>query len=192
MGNLSVVNMYCSWVCCHSLCESILPGHSWIKLGFLVSLTVSGYIVFLPPLFLHFFYWIVPSFTFQMLSSLRVPPTLPETPTPCPLILLLWGLPQHTHSCLPALKFPYTGASSLHRTKSLGIHPICSHQTQTLLWMPSSACWQEHDMAVSWEALPEPDKYRGGCSQPTIGLSTGSPMEELEKGLKELKGFVTP
>ena len=32
---------------------------------------------------------------------------------------------------------------------------------------------------------------RGGCSQPTIGLSTGSPMEELEKGLKELKGFVT-
>jgi hypothetical protein len=25
--------------------------------------------------------------------------------------------------------------------------------------------------------------------QPTIGLSTGSPMEELEKGPKELKGF---
>ena len=29
-------------------------------------------------------------------------------------------------------------------------------------------------------------------SQPTIALSTGSPMEELEKGLKELKGFATP
>jgi hypothetical protein len=28
--------------------------------------------------------------------------------------------------------------------------------------------------------------------QPTIGLSTGSPMEELEKGLKKLKGFATP
>jgi hypothetical protein len=27
--------------------------------------------------------------------------------------------------------------------------------------------------------------------QPTIGLST-APMEELEKGLKELKGFVSP
>ena len=25
--------------------------------------------------------------------------------------------------------------------------------------------------------------------KPTIGLSTRSPMEELEKGLKELKGF---
>jgi hypothetical protein len=28
--------------------------------------------------------------------------------------------------------------------------------------------------------------------QPTIELSTGTPMEELEKGLKELKGFATP
>ena len=27
--------------------------------------------------------------------------------------------------------------------------------------------------------------------QPTIGLSTGSPMEELGKVLKELKGFAT-
>ena len=34
-----------------------------------------------------------------------------------------------------------------------------------------------------------PDKYRGECSQPTIGLSTGYPIEELEKELKELKGF---
>ena len=31
-----------------------------------------------------------------------------------------------------------------------------------------------------------------GCSQPTIELSTGSPMEELEKGPKELKGFCSP
>jgi hypothetical protein len=63
------------------------------------------------------------------------------------------------------------------------------------LWMPTSACWQKPDIAVSWEALPEPDKYRGGCSQPTTGLwvpNGGSPMEELEKGPKELKGFVTP
>jgi hypothetical protein len=37
-----------------------------------------------------------------------------------------------------------------------------------------------------------PDKYRRGFSLPTIGVSTGTPMEELEKGLKELKGFATP
>ena len=47
-------------------------------------------------------------------------------------------------------------------------------------------------MAVSWEALTEPYKYRGGYSHPTIGLSAGFPMKELEKGLKELKGFTTP
>jgi hypothetical protein len=26
-----------------------------------------------------------------------------------------------------------------------------------------------------------PDKYRSACSQPSIGLSTGSPVKELEK-----------
>ena len=41
---------------------------------------------------------------------------------------------------------------------------------------------------LSCETLPEPDKYRGRCSQ----LIMGSPIEELEKGLKELEGFATP
>jgi hypothetical protein len=40
-------------------------------------------------------------------------------------------------------------------------------------------------------SIPEPDKYRGCCSQPTIGLSTEIPMKELEKGLKELKELQT-
>jgi hypothetical protein len=30
--------------------------------------------------------------------------------------------------------------------------------------MPGSACWWKPEMAVSWEALPDPDKYRS--SQP--------------------------
>jgi hypothetical protein len=60
------------------------------------------------------------------------------------------------------------------------------------VWMPRSACWQEPDIAVSWEALPESDKYRSRSLQPTIGLIKGSPMEELEKGLKGLKVFATP
>ena len=42
-------------------------------------------------------------------------------------------------------------------------------------------------MAVSLEALPEPDKYRGRCSQPTTGLNMWSQMEELEKRLKKLR-----
>jgi hypothetical protein len=40
--------------------------------------------------------------------------------------------------------------------------------------------------------LPEPDIYRGICSQPTIELITGSPVEKLERELKELKGFANP
>jgi hypothetical protein len=37
-----------------------------------------------------------------------------------------------------------------------------------------------------------PDKYRSGGSQPSIGLSTGSPMIELEKGPKVMKVFAAP
>jgi hypothetical protein len=36
----------------------------------------------------------------------------------------------------------------------LRINSIKNHQTQTLLQMPTRACWQEPDIAVSWEALP--------------------------------------
>ena len=36
------------------------------------------------------------------------------------------------------------------------------------------------------------DKNRGRCLQPNIELMAGSPVEELEKGVKKLKGFATP
>ena len=54
-----------------------------------------------------------------------------------------------------------TKGKATQRLSHLRIHPIYSYQTQTLLWMPRSACRKEPDMAVSWEALPEPYKYRG-------------------------------
>ena len=44
----------------------------------------------------------------------------------------------------------------IQRLPHLGIYPICSHQIQALLLMPSSAYWQEPDMDASSEALPEP------------------------------------
>ena len=69
--------------------------------------------------------------------------------------------------------------------------PYTVNKTQALLWIPRSACCQEPDIAVSWEALPEPDKSRGRCLQPTVGLCKGSSKEELENRLKELKGFAT-
>jgi hypothetical protein len=62
------------------------------------------------------------------------------------------------------------------------------YQTQTLWQMPTRACWQKPDIAVFWEALPVPGKYRSGCSQSSIGWSTWSSMKEVEKVPKELKG----
>ena len=85
-----------------------------------------------------------------------------------------------------------TEEMTIQRLSHLGIHPIQNHKTQTLLQMLRSACWQESDMALSWKALPVPHKYRSGCSKPSIGLSIGFPVKELEKGPKELKGFVAP
>jgi hypothetical protein len=54
------------------------------------------------------------------------------------------------------------------------------HQTQTQLRMPRNVCWHEPVIAVSLEALSEADQYRCECSQPIIGPSTGSPVEELK------------
>jgi hypothetical protein len=36
------------------------------------------------------------------------------------------------------------------------------------------------DIAVSYEAMPVPGKYRSGCSQSSIGQNTGPPMEEIK------------
>ena len=41
-----------------------------------------------------------------------------------------------------------TEGKAIQRVPLMGIHPIYSHQIQTLLWMPGSACCWELDMAV--------------------------------------------
>jgi hypothetical protein len=76
---------------------------------------------------------------------------------------------------------------TIQRLPHPGIHPIISHQTQTLLHMPPRYCWQDPDIDVSCEAMPVPGKYRSGCSESSIGRNTGPPMEELEKVPKELQ-----
>jgi hypothetical protein len=57
-----------------------------------------------------------------------------------------------------------TEGTTIQRLSHLGIYPINNHQTQVLCQMPTGACWQEPDIASSWEVLPVPDKYRSGCS----------------------------
>jgi hypothetical protein len=81
---------------------------------------------------------------------------------------------------------------TIQRLPHQGIHPIISHQTQTVLCTPARFCWRDPDIAVLCEAMPMPGKYKSGCLQPSIGWSTGSPMKELEKEPKELKVFATP
>jgi hypothetical protein len=58
---------------------------------------------------------------------------------------------------------------TIQRLPHLGIHPIISHQTQTLLHMPARFCWKDPDIAVSYEAMPVPGKYRSECSHSSIG-----------------------
>jgi hypothetical protein len=80
---------------------------------------------------------------------------------------------------------------TIQRLPHQRIHLINNHQTQTLLHMPARFCWQDPDIAVSYEAMPVPGKYRSGCSMLSIGWNTGSPMKELEKVSKDLKGSAT-
>jgi hypothetical protein len=42
-----------------------------------------------------------------------------------------------------------TEGMTIQKLPQLGIHPIYNHHTQTLLWMPTSACLQEPEMAIS-------------------------------------------
>jgi hypothetical protein len=50
------------------------------------------------------------------------------------------------------------------RLSHLGIHPIISHQIQTLLHMPASFLSRDPVIAVLYEAMPVLGKYRSGCS----------------------------
>ena len=61
--------------------------------------------------------------------------------------------------------FYFTKGWTIQRLPDMGIHPINSHQTQTLLHMHARFCWQDPDIAVSCEAMPVPGKHRSGCSQ---------------------------
>jgi hypothetical protein len=68
-------------------------------------------------------YFLYLDFICYSLSRFSPSPPPPKKKPSHPL-LLLRGVPLHsyTHCCLPALAFPYTGASNLPRTKGLSSH----------------------------------------------------------------------
>ena len=45
--------------------------------------------------------------------------------------------------------------------------------TQALLWMPRTAYLQEPDIAVSWEAMPDSDEYRGDAHSQSLDWAQG-------------------
>jgi hypothetical protein len=55
-----------------------------------------------------------------------------------------------------------TKGKTIQRLTNLSIHPIYSHQTQTLLWMPRSACRQDPDIAVSNNLFLKKKMYISG------------------------------
>jgi hypothetical protein len=80
-----------------------------------------------------------------------------------------------------------TEGKAIQRLSHLGIHPICRHQTQSLLLIPRSACWQELFPERLCQGLKNTDTL-----QPTIRQSMGTPMRELGEGLKKLMLFASP
>jgi hypothetical protein len=78
---------------------------------------------------------------------------------------------------------------TIQRLPYLGIHSIISQQTHTLLHMPTIFCQQDRDIVVSCEAKPVDANSQWMFT--VTGWNTASPMEEIEKVPKELKGFAT-
>ena len=81
---------------------------------------------------------------------------------------------------------------TIQRMPHPGVHPIISHQTQTLWQMPTRACWQEPDIAVSCEAMPVPGKYRSRCSQSSIRWNTGPPNRRARESTQGAEGVCNP
>jgi hypothetical protein len=59
----------------------------------------------------------------------------------------------------------------------------------TLLLRPYCACRQEPGIYVLWNTLPQADWDNCRYLQPTIGLKSGTPLEELGEEWKKLMGI---
>jgi hypothetical protein len=81
---------------------------------------------------------------------------------------------------------------TIQRLPHLGVHPIFSHQMQTLLHMPARFCCKDPDIAVSCVAMPVLGKYRSGCSQSSIGWNTEPPNGGARESTQGAEGVYNP
>jgi hypothetical protein len=124
-----------------------------IKISFLMLVFLLDYLwlfFMLKSCNYYFFYYIFSLFIFQILFPFLVSPLKTPYPfTPCPAH-------QPTHFLFPALAFPYTGVSSLHRTEGLTSH--------WCLTRPSSATYAAGAMVCSMCTLVGGfDSWREDC-----------------------------
>jgi hypothetical protein len=81
---------------------------------------------------------------------------------------------------------------TIQRLPNLGIHPINSHQTQTLLHMSAKFFWQDPDIALSCEAMTVPGKYRSGCSQIIYWMEHMAPNGGARENTQGAEGVCNP
>jgi len=72
------------------------------------------------------------------------------------------------------------------------IHPLISHQMQTLLHMPARFCWKDPDIAVLCEAMSVPGKYRSGCSQVIYWMDHRAPNGGARESIQGAEGVCNP
>ena len=70
----------------------------------------------------------------------------------------------------------------IQRLPYLGIHPVYSHQTQTLWWMPSSACWKEADIVISWGARQSLTNTEADTSSQLLEWAPNGGLRERTEG----------
>ena len=80
---------------------------------------------------------------------------------------------------------------TIQRLPHLGIHPINNHQTQTLLHIPARFCWQDPDIAVSYEAMTVSGKYRSGCLV-IYWMEHRAPNERARESTQGAEGVCNP
>ena len=81
---------------------------------------------------------------------------------------------------------------TIQRLTYPGFHPIYNHQTQTLLHMPERVCWQDPDIAISCEAMPEPGIIQKWMLTVIYRMEHRAPNGGARESTQGAKGICNP
>jgi hypothetical protein len=80
------------------------------------------------------------------------------------------------------------GGKAIQRLPHLGIHPIYNQQTQTLLHMPERFFWQDPDIALSCESVPNAFKIQKWMPTIMYWMDHRAPNEGARESTQGAKG----